>query len=164
MKVGIHRRALIVDDEAAARKDLRELLAAHQEIEIVGEAKNVTDALAQFRKTKPNLIFLDVQMPRRDGFSLLPDLIPVPSMTNIISPLTGGVTQVQDGGYQDAIAAGIQAGGQIYSQRLLEGLEKEPYYVRVPAGTLFYLYVTQTVNVAQATTGLSAANSTQSAK
>ena len=82
-----------------------------------------------------------------------------PSMTNIISPLTGGVTQVQDGGYQDAIAAGIQAGGQIYSQRLLEGLEKEPYYVRVPAGTLFYLYVTQTVNLAQTTTGLSAANS-----
>jgi len=82
-----------------------------------------------------------------------------PSMTNIISPLTGGVTQVQNGGYQDAIAAGIQAGGQIYSQRLLDGLEKEPYYVRVPAGTLFYLYVTQTVNLAQTTTGLSAAHS-----
>ncbi len=78
-----------------------------------------------------------------------------PQMTNIISPLTGGVTQVQGGGYQDAIAAGIQAGGQIYSQRLLEGLDKEPYYVRVPAGTLFYLYVTQTVDIAKATTGLS---------
>ena len=78
-----------------------------------------------------------------------------PQMTNIISPLTGGVTQVQNGGYQDAIAAGIQAGGQIYSQRLLENFEKEPYYVRVPAGTLFYLYVTQTVDIAQATTGLS---------
>jgi len=83
-----------------------------------------------------------------------------PQMTNIISPLTGGVTQVQGGGYQDAIAAGIQAGGQIYSQRLLEGLDKEPYYVRVPAGTLFYLYVTQTVDIAQATTGLSTAKST----
>jgi len=83
-----------------------------------------------------------------------------PQMTNIISPLTGGVTQVQGGGYQDAIAAGIQAGGQIYSQRLLEGLDKEPYYVRVPAGTLFYLYVTQTVDIAEATTGLSAANPT----
>lgn len=87
-----------------------------------------------------------------------------PSMTNIISPLTGGVTQVQNGGYQDAIAAGIQAGGQIYSQRLLEGLEKEPYYVRVPAGTLFYLYVTQTVSLAQTTTGLSTANSNPSKK
>jgi hypothetical protein len=73
-----------------------------------------------------------------------------PAMTNIISPLTGGVTQVQQGGYQDAIAAGIQAGGQIYSQRLLEGLKNDPYYVRVPAGTTFYLYVSQTVDLANA--------------
>lgn len=86
-----------------------------------------------------------------------------PAMTNLISPLTGSVTQVQNGGYQDAIAAGIQAGGQIYSQRLLEGLEKEPYYVRVPAGTLFYLYVTQPVDLARASAGLSV-NSTQPTK
>lgn len=79
-----------------------------------------------------------------------------PAMTNIISPLTGGVTQVQRGGYQDAIAAGIQAGGQIYSQRLLEGLNKDPYYVRVPAGTTFYLYVSQPVDLAKAR--ISAAN------
>jgi hypothetical protein len=87
-----------------------------------------------------------------------------PATTNIISPLTGGVTQVQDGGLSDAISAGIQAGGQIYSQRLLEQLERDPYYVRVPAGTLFYLYVTQTVDIAQATTGLSANRSNQPAK
>ena len=83
-----------------------------------------------------------------------------PSMTNIISPLTGGVTQVQNGGYQDAIAAGIQAGGQIYSQRLLEGLKNDPYYVRVPAGTTFYLYVSQAVDLANARIS----SSTQSAK
>ena len=87
-----------------------------------------------------------------------------PATTNIISPLTGGVTQVQDGGMTDAISAGIQAGGQIYSQRLLEQLERDPYYVRVPAGTLFYLYVTQTVDIAQASAGLSANRSNQSAK
>ncbi len=85
-----------------------------------------------------------------------------PAMTNIISPLTGGVTQVQGGGYQDAIAAGIQAGGQIYSQRLLEGLKNDPYYVRVPAGTTFYLYVSQTVDLAEAR--ISAATQTQSSK
>jgi len=85
-----------------------------------------------------------------------------PAMTNIISPLTGGVTQVQDGGYQDAIAAGIQAGGQIYSQRLLEGLKNDPYYVRVPAGTTFYLYVSQTVDLAKA--HISATAQTQSSK
>jgi hypothetical protein len=40
--------------------------------------------------------------------------------------------------------AGLQAGGQIYSKRLLEHLDKNPYFVRVPAGSTFYLYVTQT--------------------
>ncbi len=83
-----------------------------------------------------------------------------PATTNIISPLTGGVTQVQDGGITDAVSAGIQAGGQIYAQRLLEKLDRDPYYVRIPAGTLFYLYVNQTVNLEMATTGLSAANPT----
>ena len=83
-----------------------------------------------------------------------------PQMTNIISPLTGGVTQVQNGGYQDAVAAGIQAGGQIYSQRLLEGLKNDPYYVRVPTGTTFYLYVAQTVDLAKARIS----SSTQSTK
>jgi hypothetical protein len=83
-----------------------------------------------------------------------------PETTNLISPLTGGATQIQNGGYTSAISAGIQAGGQIYSQRLLESLQKDPYYVRVPAGTLFYLYVTQTVDIQKATAGLSAANST----
>ncbi len=87
-----------------------------------------------------------------------------PATTNVISPLTGGVTQVQDGGLTDAVSAGVQAGGQIYAQRLLEKLDQDPYYVRVPAGTLFYLYVTQTVDLDQATTGLSVANSTPSAQ
>jgi len=87
-----------------------------------------------------------------------------PETTNLISPLTGGATQIQNGGWTDAISAGIQAGGQIYSQRLLENLKKDPYYVRVPAGTLFYLYVTQTVDVEKATAGISFANSTTPAK
>jgi hypothetical protein len=87
-----------------------------------------------------------------------------PQMTNLISPLTGAATQIQQGGFQDAFAAGVQAGAQIYSQRLLEKLDKDPYYVRVPAGTLFYLYVTQTVDLEKATAGLSVVNSTTSAK
>ncbi|CAN5755065.1 hypothetical protein BH09VER1_BH09VER1_12610 [soil metagenome] len=87
-----------------------------------------------------------------------------PETTNLISPLTGGATQIQNGGWTNAISAGIQAGGQIYSQRLLESLKKDPYYVRVPAGTLFYLYVTQTVDAEKATAGISFANSTTPAK
>jgi len=87
-----------------------------------------------------------------------------PQMTNLISPLTGAATQIQQGGFQDAFAAGVQAGAQIYSQRLLEKLDKDPYYVRVPAGTLFYLYVTQTVDLEKAAAGLSVVNSTTPAK
>ncbi len=75
-----------------------------------------------------------------------------PDSTDIISPF-GGVTQVQDGGIGDAFSAGIQAGAQIYSERLLRNLDNDPFFVRVPAGTLFYLYVTQTVNLDEASIG-----------
>lgn len=74
------RRALIVDDEDDARASLRQLLASHPEVEIVGEAGDVPEALRLFRSLNPNLIFLDVQMPKRDGFSLLPELQPLPDI------------------------------------------------------------------------------------
>lgn len=74
------RRTLIVDDEAPAREALRELLAAHPGIEIIGEAASAAEALSLHRKFQPDLLFLDVQMPKKDGFSLLPDLRPVPDI------------------------------------------------------------------------------------
>jgi hypothetical protein len=77
-----------------------------------------------------------------------------PETINQISPLTGANTQTRNGGYQDAFASGLSAGAKMYSDRLLQRLETDPYYVRVPGGTLFYLYVTQTVDLAQATIGL----------
>lgn len=67
-------KALIIDDERLARNELRRLLAAHADIEIVGEATDVEDALAKVPVLKPGLIFLDVQMPGADGFSLLEQL------------------------------------------------------------------------------------------
>jgi len=78
-----------------------------------------------------------------------------PETTTLISPL-GGATQLNNGGFESAFSAGLQAGGQMYSKRLLERLDKDPFYVRVPAGTAFYLYVTQTVDLGKATIGLSA--------
>lgn len=74
------RSALIVDDESDARLRLRRLLTNHPEVEIVGEAADVPEALRLFHSEQPNLIFLDVQMPKRDGFSLLPELRPVPDI------------------------------------------------------------------------------------
>lgn len=69
-------KALLVDDERLARNELRRLLAAHADIEIVGEAVDVEDAIAKIGVLKPELIFLDVQMPGADGFSLLERLEP----------------------------------------------------------------------------------------
>jgi len=69
-------KALLVDDERLARNELRRLLAAHADIEIIGEAVDVEDARAKVGALKPELLFLDVQMPGADGFSLLEQLEP----------------------------------------------------------------------------------------
>ena len=69
-------KALIIDDERLARNELRRLLAVHADIEILGEAVDVEDALEKIAALKPELIFLDVQMPGADGFSLLEQLNP----------------------------------------------------------------------------------------
>lgn len=67
-------RAVIVDDERLARAELRRLLAAHPEIEIVAEAANAADARALIEQHKPQLLLLDVQMPGGSGFDLLESL------------------------------------------------------------------------------------------
>ena len=67
-------RAILVDDEQPARELLREQLAAHPEIKIVGEADRVSSAAELVKELAPDLIFLDVQMPGQTGFALLPVL------------------------------------------------------------------------------------------
>lgn len=64
-------RTVIVDDEPLARTNLRVLLRRHPHIEIVGEPGSGLEALEEIRRTKPDLIFLDVQMPECDGFDVL---------------------------------------------------------------------------------------------
>ena len=64
-------RAVIVDDEPLAREGIRLLLKDDPHVEIVGEAANGKDALAEIRGKKPDLVFLDVQMPQMDGFEVL---------------------------------------------------------------------------------------------
>jgi two-component system LytT family response regulator len=64
-------RALIVDDEPLARSNLSVLLRRDPDIEIIGECGSGVEALARIRKTKPDLVFLDVQMPECDGFDVL---------------------------------------------------------------------------------------------
>jgi two-component system LytT family response regulator len=71
-------RALIVDDEPLARRELRRLLAAIQGIEVVGEAGNIDDARARIEELAPGVVFLDIQMPGGSGFDLLAQLERVP--------------------------------------------------------------------------------------
>ena len=64
-------RALVVDDEELARHIIRELLQPHSEIEIVAECANGFEAVKAFAEHTPDLIFLDVQMPKLTGFDVL---------------------------------------------------------------------------------------------
>ncbi len=64
-------RVMIVDDEELARALLREYLAAHADIELVAECANGFDAVKAIAELAPDLVFLDVQMPRLDGFEVV---------------------------------------------------------------------------------------------
>lgn len=71
-------RALIIDDERLARKELMKLLEEHPSIEIVGEAMNADEAYNMIYELNPDLLFLDIQMPDKTGFQLLEMLDTVP--------------------------------------------------------------------------------------
>lgn len=73
-------RSVIIDDERLARKELRSSLEAHKEIEVLDEAANAEEAIAKIEEHKPDLIFLDIQMPGKDGFELLSELESVPQV------------------------------------------------------------------------------------
>jgi two-component system, LytTR family, response regulator len=69
-------RALIVDDEPAARDAIRSLVAGDPDLTVVGECGDGRSALDAIRATAPHLLFLDVQMPEMDGFTLVRQLDP----------------------------------------------------------------------------------------
>ena len=67
-------RTLIVDDEPLARERLANWLAEEPELELIGECGDGREAVATIRREKPDLLFLDVQMPELDGFGVLAEL------------------------------------------------------------------------------------------
>ena len=69
-------RTLIVDDEPLARRGLRRLLEAEADIEIVGEAASGTAAVEAIESLKPELVFLDIQMPEMDGLEVVATVTP----------------------------------------------------------------------------------------
>ena len=74
-------RTLIVDDEPLARERIRSLLKAEPDFEVVAECANGNEAVAAVKEKRPDLVFLDIQMPGMDGFEALraigKDLLPV---------------------------------------------------------------------------------------
>lgn len=73
-------RAVIVDDEELARQVLREFLSAHDEIELIAECANGFEAVKTVAEQKPGLVFLDIQMPKLDGFEVLELMGPGPAV------------------------------------------------------------------------------------
>jgi two-component system LytT family response regulator len=73
-------KAMIIDDEPPARRELRRLLAGFPWVEIVGEAGNVDQAAEMIEMLTPELLFLDIQMPGGSGFDLLTRLEDVPQV------------------------------------------------------------------------------------
>lgn len=73
-------KALIVDDERLARKELINLLQDYSHIEVVGEAANADEAAEMVNELNPDLLFLDIQMPGKTGFELLEMLDNVPQV------------------------------------------------------------------------------------
>jgi len=71
-------KVIVIDDEASGRKLIIEYLAFYPELVLVGEANNGVDAVRLINEYKPDLIFLDVQMPGMNGFEILPHLEEIP--------------------------------------------------------------------------------------
>ena len=69
-------RVLVADDEALGRRELRRLLKVHADLEIVAEAEDGDQAAELIEKHSPDLVFLDIRMPGRDGFGVLDALEP----------------------------------------------------------------------------------------
>jgi two-component system LytT family response regulator len=69
-------RVLIVDDEPLARERIRSLLNKEEAMEVIGECGDGEEAVAAIQDLHPDLVFLDVQMPKLDGFDVLEALEP----------------------------------------------------------------------------------------
>jgi two-component system LytT family response regulator len=73
-------RVVVVDDEAPARSLLREYLANHEDVEVVAECANGFEAVKRIGEVVPDVVFLDVQMPKLDGFEVLELITPGPAV------------------------------------------------------------------------------------
>lgn len=73
-------RAIVIDDSRLARNELKRLLKEFDSLQVIGEAANVDEAKEKIESEKPDLIFLDIQMPGKNGFQLLEELEIIPDV------------------------------------------------------------------------------------
>jgi two-component system LytT family response regulator len=73
-------KAIIVDDERLARQELKTMLAEHKDIEIIAECANANEAKEKINLLKPDVVFLDIQMPGKNGLELAQELNPLPEL------------------------------------------------------------------------------------
>ncbi len=73
-------RAIIIDDERLARAELKKLLQEFPEVEVIDEAANAEEGIAKIESLRPDLIFLDIQMPGKSGFDMLSELERTPQV------------------------------------------------------------------------------------
>lgn len=73
-------KCLIIDDERLARQELRRILENHKNIEILDECGSADEAVTKIEELKPDLIFLDIQMPGKNGFDVLEEIIYTPEV------------------------------------------------------------------------------------
>lgn len=73
-------KAIIIDDERLARQELKSLLTPYKEIEVVAECNNAESAMEKIKELKPDVIFLDIQMPGKNGFELLEEISVLPEV------------------------------------------------------------------------------------
>jgi len=76
-------RVLIIDDERPSRRKIRRFLESEPDIEVVGEAGDGREAITIIQSVKPDLIFMDVQMPGLDGFGVI-DAIDAQTMPQVV--------------------------------------------------------------------------------
>lgn len=76
-------KAIIVDDERLARQELKSLLAEHKDVEVIAECANAAEAKEKIAQMKPDVVFLDIQMPGKTGLELAQELSPVPELVFI---------------------------------------------------------------------------------
>jgi len=121
-------KALIIDDSKLARQELRHLLKAVDDIEIVGEAENAKIAIDKILDLNPDLLFLDIQMPDKDGFELLEELEEVPEVI-FITAFNQYAMKAFDHNALDYLQKPIK------EDRLALALEKASEKIRLRQGT-----------------------------